>query len=152
MGASFNDRFYRTLYEVVLKVQLAKSAKMDEYFGLIFRAMKIDRNVPRVIAFLKRLLQMCFINEANFAAATLLVASEVLRSRRDVRYEIFQFDIANKQGQGAEPKKMMSLEATGKAAADEQRNSKDSDDEEEVFKDVDRVLEEKKRTKAAERK
>ena len=56
VGGSFADRFYRTLYEVVLKVQLTKSTKMDEYFGLIFRAMKADRNVPRVVSFLKRLL------------------------------------------------------------------------------------------------
>ena len=151
VGGSFKDRFYRTLYEVVLKVQLAKAAKMDEYFGLIFRAMKADRNVARVVSFLKRLLQMCFINEANFAAATLLVVSEILRSRKDVRYEIFQFDVVNKHGSGAEPTNVMSLDAMGKAAANASGSDEGSDDEE-VFKDVDRVREEKKRAETAERK
>ena len=55
-GGSFADRYYRTLYEVVLRVHLAKLAKMDEYFGLIFRCIKADPNVKRVAAFLKRML------------------------------------------------------------------------------------------------
>ena len=66
---------------------------MDEYFGLVFRAIKTDKNVPRVIAFIKRLLQMCYVNEGNFTAATLLVISEIWRCRKDVTYEIFQFDV-----------------------------------------------------------
>jgi hypothetical protein len=41
-ASTFADRFYRTLYEVVLKVQLQKQARMDDYFGLLFRAMKAD--------------------------------------------------------------------------------------------------------------
>ena len=55
-GGSFADRYYRTLYEVLLKVHLAKLAKLDEYFGLVFRAVKADPNVKRVVAFLKRML------------------------------------------------------------------------------------------------
>ena len=91
-GGSFADRYYRTLYEVLLKVHLAKLTKLDEYFGLVFRAVKADPNVKRVVAFLKRMLQMTFINESNFTAATLLVISELLKSRKDVALEIFKFN------------------------------------------------------------
>ena len=91
-GGSFADRFYRTLYEVILRVHLAKLAKMDEYFGLIFRCIKADPNVKRVVAFLKRMLQMSFINESNFTAATLLVVSELLKVRKEVALEIFKFN------------------------------------------------------------
>ena len=56
---------------------MAKLAKLDEYFGLMFRAVRADTNVKRVAAFFKRMLQMCFVNESNFAAATLLVISEL---------------------------------------------------------------------------
>lgn len=89
---SFADRFYRTLYEVILRVHLAKLAKMDEYFGLIFRCIKADPNVKRIAAFLKRMLQMCFVNESNFTAATLLVISELLKVRKDAALEIFKFN------------------------------------------------------------
>jgi len=65
---------------------------MDEYFGLIFRCIKADPNVKRVAAFLKRMLQMSFINESNFTAATLLVISELLKVRKDVALEIFKFN------------------------------------------------------------
>ena len=68
----------------------AKLSKLDEYFGLIFRAVRADTNVKRIAAFLKRLLQMCFVNESNFAAATLLVISELLKVRKDVAFEIFK--------------------------------------------------------------
>ncbi len=33
---------------------------------------------------------MCFVNESNFAAATLLVISELLKVRKDVSFEIFK--------------------------------------------------------------
>ena len=33
---------------------------------------------------------MCFVNESNFAAATLLVISELLKVRKDVAFEIFK--------------------------------------------------------------
>lgn len=145
-GGSFADRYYRTLYEVVLKVHLAKLAKLDEYFGLVFRAIKADPNVKRVSAFLKRMLQMCFVNESNFTAASLLVISELLKMRKDVAFEIFKF---NSQ-LGAEKQAVISIHATkGKNVKAE---SSSDDDEEENFQDVDRVLEEKKTANKAHQK
>ena len=35
---------------------------------------------------------MCFVNESNFTAATLLVISELLKARKDVALEIFKFN------------------------------------------------------------
>ena len=49
-------------------------------------------NIKRVAAFLKRMLQMCFVNESNFSAATLLVISELLKVRKDVAHEVFKFN------------------------------------------------------------
>jgi len=77
---------------VLLKVHLTKGAKLDEYFGLVFRAVKADLNIKRVTAYLKRMLQMCFINESNFTAGSLLVISELLKVRKDVAFEIFKFN------------------------------------------------------------
>ena len=73
-------------------MHLAKLTKLDEYFGLIFRCIKADPNVKRIAAFLKRMLQMCFVNESNFSAATLLVISELLKVRKDVALEIYKFN------------------------------------------------------------
>jgi len=86
---SFADRFYRTLYEVILKVSSTKAQKLDDFFGLMFKAMRADPDIARVIAFVRRLLQMTFCNEASFTCACLLVVNEVFRSRSDIRYAVF---------------------------------------------------------------
>ena len=52
-ASNFADRFYRTLYELLLKVH---ATSLDDYFGLIFRAVKGDESVARATAFIKRLL------------------------------------------------------------------------------------------------
>lgn len=88
--ASFADRFYRTLYEVILRVSQTKAQKLDDFFGVIFKSMRADPDVGRIIAFVRRLLQMTFANEANFTCACLLVINEIFRSRTDVRYSVFQ--------------------------------------------------------------
>ena len=63
---------------------------------MVFKAIKGDMNVPRSIAFIKRLLQMSFLNEANFTAASLLILSEVFKARSDIRNAIFSFDFGTK--------------------------------------------------------
>ena len=76
--------------------------------------MRADQNISRVIAFVRRLLQMTFANEANFTCATLLVINELFRSRSDVRYAIFQHSKASTQ-------------------------ISKNDSDEEVFQDIDRI-------------
>jgi len=53
---NFSDRFYRTLYELLLKVHMGKATSLDEYFGLVFKAVKSDESAQRCTAFVKRLL------------------------------------------------------------------------------------------------
>lgn len=71
---------------------MGKTTSLDEYFGLIFKAMRTDQCVPRIVAFIKRLLQMSYLNEANFTAATLVILNELFRIRKDVKLALFQFD------------------------------------------------------------
>jgi len=109
---------------------MVKLAKLDEYFGLMFRAVRADTNVKRVAAFFKRMLQMCFVNESNFAAATLLVISELLKVRKDVALEIFKFNTQLKQ----EEKSVISVNALKEKVKSEAKDgSSSSDDEEENF-------------------
>ena len=68
---------------------MSKVSNLDEFFGLVFKATVADKNVTRCIAFIKRLIQLCYANEANFSAATLLITSEILRVRDDIRIHLF---------------------------------------------------------------
>ena len=109
-----------------MRISQTKAQRLDEFFGIIFKAMRADPSVPRVLAFVKRLLQMSFANEAGFTCACLLVINEVLRSRSDVKYAIFS--------QTAKPTAAQT--PTAAAAVAQQ-----SDSDEEVFVDADKELE-----------
>ena len=75
----------------------------------------------RVLAFTKRLLQIAFHNDANFAAGSLLVVSEVIVARPDLKIHVYGVDALISQGH------------TSKQG--------DDDSDEEVFQDVDKIKE-----------
>jgi len=110
---------------------MSKATNLDDYFGIVFKAVKADECVPRCTAFIKRLLQMCYVNEANFAAASLIIISEILKARNDIRLELFDGKFSQAKDGGPSGQQQ-----TGQAPKLDQA---ESDDEEEVFIDVDKV-------------
>lgn len=115
---------------------MSKVSNLDEFFGLLFKAIVADKSIPRCLAFIKRLLQLCYVNEANFAAATLLITSEIFRVRDDIRihlYGVKQSDVSSsKVGQSKNS-------ASNKAQV--KLDQAESDEDEEVFVDVDKIQE-----------
>ena len=71
------DRFYRTLYESLLDPRLLASSKQALYLNLMFRALRSDLNVKRVMAFAKRLLQVAATHQPSFTCATLYLLREL---------------------------------------------------------------------------
>lgn len=53
------DRYYRTLYESLLDPRLVTSSKQGVYLNLLYKSLKRDSNIPRILAFVKRILQIC---------------------------------------------------------------------------------------------
>ncbi|GMM57446.1 RNA-binding ribosome biosynthesis protein [Maudiozyma humilis] len=54
-----NDRYYRTLYEALLDQRLLTSSKQGIFLNLLYKSLKQDsKNIPRVEAFVKRILQV----------------------------------------------------------------------------------------------
>lgn len=86
---TLNDKFYRTLYKVIASLRNVAAMKLDSTFALIYKAVKKDTNYERAQAFFKRLLQMCYVNEISFAAATILLINEVLKYRKELRSLMF---------------------------------------------------------------
>jgi len=66
---------------------------------------------------------MCYINEAGFTAATLLIISELIRSNEDLRFNLYSFDVGR------------SLMNKGNTT----RNNINDSDDEERFYDVDKI-------------
>ena len=74
---SVADRFYRTLYDSLLDERLITSSKQAMYLNLLFKALKADSNQPRVMAFVKRLLQMLGMQQPPFICGALYLLGEV---------------------------------------------------------------------------
>jgi ribosome biogenesis protein MAK21 len=88
-----SDRYYRTLYELLLRVHLThKPAALDEFFALVFKSVKSDKNPARTLAFVRRILQMATLNDSAYTAASLLIVSELIREKPDLRFQLYTLE------------------------------------------------------------
>lgn len=69
---------------------------------------------------------MCYLNEAGFSAATLLIISEIIKIKDDLRFSLYSFDV----GRSSNKMKFTKISS----------NNNDSD-EEERFYDADKLEE-----------
>lgn len=51
-------RYYRALYATLLDSRLASSSKQAMFLNLLFKSLKVDQDLIRVRAFVKRFLQV----------------------------------------------------------------------------------------------
>lgn len=105
-------------------MHLNKPAKLDEFFALVFKSVKADPNSDRVLAFVRRIIQMSTLNEASYTAASLLIVSELIRCKTDLRFQLY------------------SLEQITRGGKAPMGGRDDTDSEEEHFVDADKVAEE----------
>jgi len=75
-----SDRFYRTLYESLFDGRLVTSSKQAMYLNLLFKALKADDSQSRVMAFVKRLLQMLSLHQPPFICGALYLLGELFGS------------------------------------------------------------------------
>ncbi|WVQ74310.1 hypothetical protein IAR50_003908 [Cryptococcus sp. DSM 104548] len=73
------DRFYRTLYESLFDPRLVTSSKQAMYLNLLFKAMKADQSVARVMSFVKRLLQMLSLHQPPFICGALYLLGDLFK-------------------------------------------------------------------------
>ena len=81
-SASLKDRFYRTLYASLMDQRLAHSNKQAMYLNLVFKALKVDTNIERVKAFVRRFIQILVVGVSGtggveFIAGGLYLLGEV---------------------------------------------------------------------------
>ncbi|CAK9783233.1 unnamed protein product [Cutaneotrichosporon oleaginosum] len=82
---TISDRFYRTLYESLFDARLLMSSKQAMYLNLLFKALKADTSLPRVMAFVKRLLQMLTLHQPPFICGALYLLGELFNSTPGLR-------------------------------------------------------------------
>lgn len=57
LSASIADRYYRTLYASLHDTRLNTSSKQAMYLNLLLKSLKMDTNIERVKAFVRRFVQ-----------------------------------------------------------------------------------------------
>ncbi|KAF9934002.1 hypothetical protein FBU30_003720 [Linnemannia zychae] len=76
-----SDRFYRTLYESLLDPRLILTSKQSIYLNLIYDALQADPSLPRIMAFVKRLVQSCAHHQPPFICGAFFLISKLMSSK-----------------------------------------------------------------------
>lgn len=76
---TMNDRFYSALYRKLLDPGLANSTHQAMFLNLIYQATKDDIDIKRIMAFIKRTLQVCHGQLPPFICGALFMVSEVIK-------------------------------------------------------------------------
>ncbi|EIW71398.1 hypothetical protein TREMEDRAFT_67745 [Tremella mesenterica DSM 1558] len=80
-----SDRFYRTLYDSLFDPRLITASKQAMYLNLLFKSLKADTSVSRVMAFVKRLLQMLTSHQPPFICGALYLLGELFSTTPGLR-------------------------------------------------------------------
>ncbi|KAG0266757.1 hypothetical protein BG011_001216 [Mortierella polycephala] len=76
-----SDRFYRTLYESLLDPRLVLTSKQSIYLNLVYDALQADQSLPRIKAFVKRLVQSCAHHQPPFICGAFFLISKLMVSK-----------------------------------------------------------------------
>ncbi|MBW0485708.1 hypothetical protein O181_025423 [Austropuccinia psidii MF-1] len=71
------DRFYRALYSTIIDQRLfAATSKHALYLNLLFKSLKADKSQPRVLAFVKRIVQILPYHQPSFICSTIVLLGD----------------------------------------------------------------------------
>ncbi|XP_035451249.2 CCAAT/enhancer-binding protein zeta [Spodoptera frugiperda] len=73
------DRYYTALYRKLTNAEIFNTTHSALLFSLIYKSLKQDKNIPRVTAFIKRLLQLCCYMTPAQGCGMLFLISQVLK-------------------------------------------------------------------------
>eukprot|EP00124_Ichthyophonus_hoferi_P002689 Ihof_evm1s195 gene=Ihof_evmTU1s195 len=76
-----SDRFYRALYNKINDVHSVHNLNSASFLNVIYKALSVDASIPRVQAFIKRLLQLCTGQQPPFVCAVLFLISELNKAK-----------------------------------------------------------------------
>eukprot|EP01087_Luapelamoeba_hula_P007643 TRINITY_DN1867_c0_g1_i4.p1 TRINITY_DN1867_c0_g1~~TRINITY_DN1867_c0_g1_i4.p1 ORF type:complete len:1022 (+),score=259.51 TRINITY_DN1867_c0_g1_i4:28-3066(+) len=104
------SRFYRALYNVLLSPDLFMSSKQALFLNVLYKAMKTDRLFPRLVAFTKRILQVCLYQKPPFISGALFMLAQIANVKPQLKTWLRHF---------AKHQEENTLMSGGKVASDE---------------------------------
>ncbi|CAG8614158.1 1733_t:CDS:10 [Paraglomus brasilianum] len=87
---SVTDRFYRTLYESLLDPRLITTSKQAMYMNLLFKALKADKLLARVKAFVKRIVQTAAHHEPPFICGVFISLTKLIHEKPGLKAMILE--------------------------------------------------------------
>lgn len=85
LKGAISDRFYRVLYEFINTKEILRCSIAEMFFDLLLLSMKEDQNLNRTLAFIKRLLQLCFEAQSNFIVTCLILINKVILEKESIQ-------------------------------------------------------------------
>ena len=83
-----------TLYQKLFDPDLRKTHKYTMFLNVVYKAMKIDDDGPRVLSYVKRLLQLCLsTTNASFTCGVLFLISEVGKYQEQLKSHLQNLNI-----------------------------------------------------------
>ncbi|RWS22974.1 CCAAT/enhancer-binding protein zeta-like protein, partial [Leptotrombidium deliense] len=89
-----SDRFYCVLYRFLVEIKLDNCSRKAVFLNLLYRSMKKDSDLKRVKAFIRRLQQVAFHSSSSIAAAILLLISQLVKLKPDLKNTVVNNQIA----------------------------------------------------------
>ncbi|KAL7293378.1 hypothetical protein TKK_0013144 [Trichogramma kaykai] len=85
-----SGRFYSAFYKKLLDPAIGTAAKKSVFLNLLYRVMRNDESIPRIQAFIKRILQVSLHFSANMICAILYVISQTLKAKKLTKNSLFK--------------------------------------------------------------
>ncbi|KAJ1675905.1 RNA-binding ribosome biosynthesis protein mak21 [Spiromyces aspiralis] len=83
--ATIINRYYRALYGSLLDPRIETTSKQAMYLNLLFKSLKSEPNPVRMLAFVKRLLQIAGYHQPSFVCGLLYMLSQLAHSNEIVK-------------------------------------------------------------------
>ncbi|KAI3406166.2 MAK21 [Candida oxycetoniae] len=128
-----SDRYYKTLYESLLDSRLVNTSKQGIYLNLLYKSLKNDKdNIPRVLAFVKRIMQV-IAHWLNVGAISgmLFLLMELSKTIPEISTSLFRSGEAVLQKQKSEESIPSKEQEQGK----EEEKGKEQEKEQEIAHD-----------------
>eukprot|EP01125_Pyxidicula_operculata_P019539 TRINITY_DN709_c1_g2_i1.p1 TRINITY_DN709_c1_g2~~TRINITY_DN709_c1_g2_i1.p1 ORF type:complete len:997 (+),score=340.08 TRINITY_DN709_c1_g2_i1:79-3069(+) len=88
-----SDRYYRAIYAKLFANDIFVTSKQTLFLNLLFKTMKNDTDINRVLSFIKRLLQICLYLRPNIVCGILFLISEVANIHPKIKDQLKSGDI-----------------------------------------------------------
>ena len=88
-------RYFNALYKKMFELEWRNSSKQTYFLNLLFNSVKKDEAMPRIKAFVKRLLQICFSQNSPFVCGSFMLISEVMKLKTSSLFQLDSSLLAN---------------------------------------------------------